>query len=887
MPNQYTNATAAAPTPPAGDSVQPQPDPDLYGVLRALGHNDDATVAVCEREPVEGAKFASETYTVGSLREAEVPEDLDVWFGPNPVRSGLGEGRKGRIADVVRVQAIFVDLDLKNTAIKKTVGFETLEECHAVVDRLSASLGVQPTVLIYSGHGLQPVWRVKDAPELADATATDKWSKIYARWAVFVRQAVAEVNPAAKSDSIFHLDRILRCPGSVNVKDPVAPVPVRTEVFPDAGDVSLDVLLAVLPEVENYTPRIPSEGTTADRDLSLLVNLRGGEMTPKVLEAVNKALTAIAEGSDRHGAVTSVQMSLINLGLNGHTGVRKALDLLRTAFAAVGQSRNDPGEFDRALKDAVMKNAVRLRGIDFNTHGAFEPGGVWHKDTPLRGVNREQALEEKWIDKSGNLLVSNLFVDADNRGNAASSYQSEIAELFHEHRYGVLRYVGDGHWARFTGKRWEIAREDVTAFGELQSFRKSVFLRSQTEDDIKVAPIPSSAAMLGGLASSSRNMFFFNQGGFDCNPYELNTPAGIVDFKDGKLRRHDPQRLHSRIAKVAPDFKADPPGRFLAFLDQVTLGDAEMADYLLALLGACLLGEPGGQYLHILLGEGGNGKGVLLNIMEGLLGIGGKEGAGYYLELEGIYLTLQKTPKHEAETADLHGSRMVVLSEFHSGSKFNATRLKNSTGGNVVSASFKGQDPFTFRMSATFIANSNVIPDTSEVNNSMRRRLCQIPFDYTHAGPQNDNFYKDLVEEEGGAIMALLCRKAKEQVASGGMPDETPRMKSAISGYFDEQDPISRFLEECAEVRDGGAELNQDLKGAFAAWCAREDIAERDRPKGEALITHLKTKGHKTDYTQRNQDTGGQDGRRRTKGLVLNDFGRSLVHKVLTLKTYK
>jgi P4 family phage/plasmid primase-like protien len=499
------------------------------------------------------------------------------------------------------------------------------------------------------------------------------------------------------------------------------------------------------------------------------------------------------------------------------------------------------------------------------------------RDTSAGGVSTSDASVERA--KAAMLTEAakrdQLTVTADARGRSDGHYHSDFAELLRKHRYKRLRYVGK-EWAWFDGKRWVIDKEDVTAYREWQRLRKyAEFVFLDDNEMERVKPVSGSSAMTNGVVSSARNLFTFHRGKFDQNPYELNTPAGIVDLAACVLMPHDPARLHSRITQVSPDFGAPAPERFRAFLDQITVGDKVQEEYLLSLLATCLLGEPGGQYLHIFRGEGGNGKGVLLNILEELMGIGGKDGTGYYVELEGTYLVVSRNPKHEAENANLHGARVVVLSEFPEKSKFNGTRLKNNTGGNVITASFKGQDPFSFRLSATFLANSNVIPDTSEINNAIKRRLRGIPFDYQHDGPRNDNFYRELVREEGPAILALLCRKAHQFLLDESqMPPQSARMMASIAEYFEEQDAVSAFLEECCEVRDGVKTLNNEIKRAFQLWCDHQNIPKRDQPTGPKLMSEIKTRGYKIDDKQRNLDTGKLDSRRRTRGLALNRGAR-------------
>ena len=96
--------------------------------------------------------------------------------------------------------------------------------------------------VIESGHGLQPLWRIGsprgDSNVIDRDRLRDELRTIYARWGSVVQSAAREAtwspDGAQKCrtiDNVYDLSRVLRCPGSVNWKDPADPVPVRTHLL--------------------------------------------------------------------------------------------------------------------------------------------------------------------------------------------------------------------------------------------------------------------------------------------------------------------------------------------------------------------------------------------------------------------------------------------------------------------------------------------------------------------------------------------------------------------------------------------------------------------------------------------------------------------------------
>ena len=369
--------------------------PRLHDVLCALGHDGDSVVSVNTNPPGDSGAFRATTRTVGSLREWTPPDDANVWFSPNPLKELLPKGGRGRREDVASGLTLYADLDVKEGALA------SMDECAAVVDKLAAALGVAPVVVIHSGHGLQPIWRVKQPNPITDDGTT--WITISERWGVLVRDTVAEVNPSAATDSTFNIDRILRCPGSTNWKDEAAPVPAWCELDGDAGWLVVSDLALVLPDFSGEVPSLSKRGTD-DQAQALTAAFRGGAMSPAVTKRVNIVLEAIETGNLRHESMNSAVQGLVRLGAERHSGVPAALDLLRAAFSAVSGTRGDPDEFDRSLRGALrnVAGSVDHAALSFDAGSAFEPGGIWHRDTGwirdgdywVRGVGESAAEPE-------------------------------------------------------------------------------------------------------------------------------------------------------------------------------------------------------------------------------------------------------------------------------------------------------------------------------------------------------------------------------------------------------------------------------------------------------------------------------------------------------------
>ena len=92
----------------------------------------------------------------------------------------------------------------------------------------------------------------------------------------------------------------------------------------------------------------------------------------------------------------------------------------------------------------------------------------------------------------------------------------------------------------------------------------------------------------------------------DANPFDLNTPAGIVELTTGRLRPHERGAYCSQITQTGPDTKGSE--MWSAFLDTITCGDGSVRGFLQLVAGMSLIGAVYQEGIIIAYGGGRNGK---------------------------------------------------------------------------------------------------------------------------------------------------------------------------------------------------------------------------------------------------------------------------------------
>lgn len=208
------------------DAVTPMVGEPLTsaGVLELLGYEPGERLSVLLIHP----GHSDPERLTGLHRVADVPglvawaqaEGVNAWHSLSTFTADA-TGR-GKAAEVARVPALWADLDVVAADPRlKPVGIPTWALAWQIIEDLSILVGTRPVYVVYSGHGLQPVWAV-DREESLDAATM---RAVLRRWGWLVKH-VARLRSCAV-DSVFDAPRVLRATGSTNLKDPAAPVPVR------------------------------------------------------------------------------------------------------------------------------------------------------------------------------------------------------------------------------------------------------------------------------------------------------------------------------------------------------------------------------------------------------------------------------------------------------------------------------------------------------------------------------------------------------------------------------------------------------------------------------------------------------------------------------------
>ncbi len=378
----------------------------------------------------------------------------------------------------------------------------------------------------------------------------------------------------------------------------------------------------------------------------------------------------------------------------------------------------------------------------------------------------------------------------------------DLAAEFTRRHGAAYRFVAAwGRWLKWTGTHWQ-DEQTLEVFDLARRVCRDTAAMAEKATQAAAISKANTVAAVERLARADRqHAATIDQ--WDADSWLLNTRAGVVDLRDGKMRRHRPDQHLTKITAVAPGGECPT---WLAFLDRAMAGDAELVGFIQRVAGYCLTGSTRDHAMFFAYGTGGNGKGVCLNTIAAVL--------GDYASIAPIEtFTASTGDRHPTELASLRGARLVTAQETEEGRRWAESRIKALTGGDPITARYMRQDFFTFTPQFKLLIAGNHKPGLRNVDEAMRRRLHLIPFTVTVPAAERDPLLPEKLKAEWPGILKWMIAGCLEWQRIGLAPP--PAVTEATDSYLEAEDAFALWASECLAPYAGWFETSADL---FASW---------------------------------------------------------------------
>jgi len=329
--------------------------------------------------------------------------------------------------------------------------------------------------------------------------------------------------------------------------------------------------------------------------------------------------------------------------------------------------------------------------------------------------------------------------------------EASLAEAFAKAYRGRFRFDPKSNtWYVFDQGVWKKAHVEVQMaarklLSELSQLNAASAPRSRTFNNAAgFKAIVAHAQLLPELHFDAQQL--------DRQPHLLAVANGVVDLRTGELRDGRPEDMLSQQTPVAFDAQAEC-GRWIRFIKELCCGEMDFAKFLQRALGLTLLGNTQEQKFFLLIGSGGNGKGVLMRIMSTLLGPYAHAVAPNVLSR-----AFSGNPNAPSPAlAPLQFARLVVCSELQDG-KMDEAFIKQFAGGDEMSARQNYGELVTFTPPGKLWVSTNHEPDLQADDDAMWRRIVPVPCRARWTDSDRDRNLEDELRAELPGILNWLLR---------------------------------------------------------------------------------------------------------------------------------
>ncbi|AMO93999.1 phage/plasmid primase, P4 family, C-terminal domain protein [Collimonas fungivorans] len=328
--------------------------------------------------------------------------------------------------------------------------------------------------------------------------------------------------------------------------------------------------------------------------------------------------------------------------------------------------------------------------------------------------------------------------------------EMSVADMFADSVKHRLRYDRDNKaWLYFSGVVW--VNDAQAPLRIARDFIEDLSQGEVSNDSVK--RFRSNGGLKGIVAQAELlDDFHISAEAFDKAPNLFAVKNGVIDLITGKCRKAKANDYLRRQANVEFDPDAKCP-HWIEFLRSVLLGDKKLHRYLRRTMGYTMFGHANLQIFFMIIGSGGNGKGVLMRTMQTMMGEYGQSVAPNLLT--SAYSGNANGPS--PALARLYGARMVVCTELPTGRKLDDAFIKQYAGGDEITARQTYGGIFSFKPEGKLWISTNEVPEISASDEAMWRRIKPIPFNRKIRGKDVDeNLEKKFAEEYPGILNWML-----------------------------------------------------------------------------------------------------------------------------------
>jgi putative DNA primase/helicase len=331
----------------------------------------------------------------------------------------------------------------------------------------------------------------------------------------------------------------------------------------------------------------------------------------------------------------------------------------------------------------------------------------------------------------------------------------------------------------------------------------------------------------------------------DSNPYLLNTTTHAYDLRTGEIIQDiTPYNITKKTTCSLPNAFTKRCDRWYQFIDEITGGNKDKAQFLQRALGYSILGVNREECMFIAYGaKTRNGKGTLFSTINTVLGEDYADSAPPDLICENKSGRTTDFNAPQPALAKLVGTRLVRMSESARDVRLDAASMKTMTGRDTLVTRGLFQNSFSFVPQFTLWLETNHLPAVTDDTVFTSNRIYVIEFNEQFTEGKQDKNLKELfaLPENRPTILQWLFDGCTDYIKNGLAAPEC--ITEATKNYRKLHDRIGNFIEEVCEVGADKKIIRGSLYSAYSQWCIKPD--NRYKPMGSTTFyNEVATRGY-------------------------------------------
>lgn len=292
---------------------------------------------------------------------------------------------------------------------------------------------------------------------------------------------------------------------------------------------------------------------------------------------------------------------------------------------------------------------------------------------------------------------------------------------------------------------------------------------------------------------------------------------GVFDFETFKFRKAKPSEYITCTTKYKYKKRNKENIKYINSIINSIFSIKEEREYVLKTLSSCIIGDNTLEEFYLWIGTGGNGKGILRDLMFYTL--------GEYFDSMDIEYICKNKHNSNAKGADpimarKKNCRLIITTEPEGSARLKSSKLKELSGRDIIQVRDLYKSTFNFVPKFKIIIQTNQEIEIDGSDGGIIRRFRYITFRNKFVDNPKlpchkkiDRTLKTKLKQEKYRLAFFhILIYYYEQIKGRNGIDMPPTFKKETEIYLNESDPLQLYLDECVEITNNNKDYISSSK---------------------------------------------------------------------------